>query len=45
MQLESLPTAEELASGYREVSSDAYLGEEQGQRTTARRLLERESDR
>jgi SAM-dependent methyltransferase len=40
VQQPSLPTAGELAGLYRDMSDDAYLSEEPGRRTTARRLLD-----
>ena len=41
MQLDRFPTECELADAYAEVGSDEYLEEEAGQRSTARRILER----
>lgn len=41
MQLERFPDAAELAGAYRDAASDEYLGEERGQRLTARSTLER----
>ena len=41
MQLERFPTGEELAGEYERAESDDYVEEEAGQRTSARRVLER----
>ena len=41
MQLERFPAAAELAEAYGEAASDDYVGEESGQRATARWVLER----
>jgi SAM-dependent methyltransferase len=41
MQVEPLPAEEALDEGYAEVDEGAYLDEEQGQRATARRALDR----
>jgi SAM-dependent methyltransferase len=41
MQLDRLPSDLELAGEYREAESDDYVGEEAGQRATARVVLER----
>ena len=41
MQLERLPAQASLAEGYEEAASEAYLGEESGQRATAAELLAR----
>lgn len=41
MQLDRFPSEVELASAYGEAASAVYVGEEAGQRVTARRILER----
>lgn len=41
MQVEDLPAEELLAEEYADVFDQAYIGEEEGQRATARRALER----
>jgi len=41
MQLERFPRDAELSEAYGEAASDDYVGEEAGQRETARRVLER----
>jgi SAM-dependent methyltransferase len=41
MQLERFPGEEDLAEAYGEAASDDYVEEEDGQRATARRVLER----
>lgn len=41
MQIEPMPDHPHLARAYAEASSDAYIGEETGQRATAGRALER----
>ena len=41
MQIEPMPSEPHLAKAYTEASSEAYIGEETGQRATARRALER----
>lgn len=41
MQLEKFPAEEDLAEAYEEAESDDYIGEEAGQRATARVALER----
>ena len=41
MQLERMPAEEVLAEAYEEAESDDYVGEEAGQRATARIALER----
>jgi SAM-dependent methyltransferase len=41
MQLDPMPDEAMLAAAYAEAQSDAYIEEEAGQRTTARRALER----
>jgi SAM-dependent methyltransferase len=41
MQLDPMPEEAVLAAAYAEAESDAYIDEEAGQRTTARRALER----
>ncbi len=41
MQLAQFPTEEDLSEAYGEAESDDYIGEEEGQRATARAILER----
>ena len=41
MQLDRFPSEVELGEAYGEAASDTYVGEEAGQRATARRVLER----
>ena len=41
MQLERMPTEAELAEAYGEAASEDYVEEEEGQRETARRVLDR----
>jgi SAM-dependent methyltransferase len=41
MQAEPMPEREQLAEGYADAASEAYIDEEEGQRETARRALER----
>ncbi len=40
-QVEEMPTVEDLDEGYEEAADDAYVQEEDGQRATARRAVER----
>lgn len=41
LQLDAFPSERELAEAYRQAASDDYVGEEAGQRATARETLER----